>query len=243
MIQLSPTILNSFQALHDEARPWMTEEKFRKQLLSPFEPSDAADAGNVVHEASFDHALTLKGIPVATSRFSLDVEGRATYTNSDGNTWMVSIDLIDAIRSHCTDWGRGIPEVPFLLTEDEIGIKGVQLSGRADYLGRGRCYELKTSARVKAEGYIQSAQRLIYIIRYRVPLTMILAQVKITHPRGRPEGIKGLVALDRCVSYPIDPEDDDLPKLQSLIANCITFLRTDQAMINHVQTKRPPVLL
>ena len=232
MIQLSPTILNSFQALHDEGRPWMTEEKFREQLLSPFQPSDAADAGNAVHEAAFDHSLALRGM-----------EERAHVTNSDGNTWMVAENLIHAIRAKCPDIGFGIPEVPFLLTEDDLELPGVQISGRADYLARTRAYELKTSARVKAASYIESAQRLVYIVRYRVPLTMILAQVKITNPRGRPEGVKGLVSLDHCQAYPIDPHPSDIDRLRDLARNCISFLKTDQLMIEHVQSKKPPVLL
>ena len=133
--------------------------------------------------------------------------------------------------------------MPFLLTEDDLEIEGVQCSGRADYLSRPRCYELKTSARIKAGRYVESAQRLAYLVRYCVPLTMILAQVKITNPRGRPKDIKGLVTLEHCTAYPIDPDPTDLGRLQSLIRNCLTYLRTDAAMIDHVQNKKPPVLL
>ncbi len=88
--------------------------------------------------------------------------------------------------------------------------------------------------------------RAVYVddVAIRYPdLTMILAQVKITNPRGRPAGVKGLVSLDHCQGYPIDPHPSDIHRLRDLAKNCISFLRTDPAMIAHVEAKKPPVLL
>jgi len=68
-------------------------------------------------------------------------------TNSDGNTWWVDPALVLAIRAKTKGFGAGIPEVG-------------RLSMRADYLTLEDTTELKTSARIKALKYVQSAQRL-----------------------------------------------------------------------------------
>jgi hypothetical protein len=166
-----------------------------------------------------------------------------TVTNSDRNTWMVAQAVIDAIRSACPDWGNGVPEVPRLLTEDELGVPGVQMSMRADYLAICRCTELKTSKKVSVIKYVESAQRLAYLVAYEVPLRLIMAQVKITHPRGRPPGVAGLVTLEHLQWREIDPDPTDLGRLQVLIERCLSYLRTDAQMIAHVSQKRPPTLL
>lgn len=210
----------------------MTEKKFKEQLLGPFEASIPADAGNAVHDASFDHDLAVT-----------NSDETFTYTNGDGNTWMISQRVIEAIRAVCPDYGIGQAEVPRLLTEDDLGVPGVQMSMRADYLAPTRCTELKTSKKINVLKYVESAQRLAYLVSYEVPLRLILAQVKITHPRGRPPGVVGRIDLEHCTFREIEPDPTDLGRLQVLIERCLSYLRTDAAMIDHVQQKKPPVLL
>ena len=232
MIQISPSILNAFQDMHNDDCPWMDATKFAAQILNHEPMSDAADAGNAVHEAAFDHnLLEFKG-------------GEAlAVTNTDGNTWWVDPALVLEIRRHTPDWGKGIAEVPFLITEQMLGIPGVQLSMRADYLTRGWTDELKTSARIRSQKYIDSAQRYAYLVAYKQPLNFLLSQVKITRPRGRPDNIKGSIALEHVTSYKIQPNSNDLPFLRDLTERCLAFLKKDPLLIAHVSQKTPPALL
>lgn len=231
-LQISPSILNSFQDLHNDDCPWMTAEKFKAQLLSSEPMSEPADAGNAVHEAAFDHDLV--DFPAQTA---LEI------TNSDGNVWWVDPALVLAIRKHTKGFGTGIPEVGRLLTAEELGIPGVRVSMRADYLTLPATTELKTSARIKALKYVQSAQRLAYLVAYKVPVTFVLAQVKITKPRTRPATVRGSIALDHCISVTVAPSPDDIDNLRDLIDRCLHHIRKDDAMRIHLERKPPPSLL
>lgn len=244
-IQLSPSVLGSFQAIDDPDAPWMTPTKFAAQLLN-FEPmSEPADAGNAVHEAAFDHALSIAAVAPVDGDLPESWRPRdyLTITNKDGNTWQVDPGLIEAIREKVPNFGAGIPEVPRLLTSEELGVEGVRMSMRADYLMRRVTVELKTTKQVKAMRYLRSAQRYAYLVAYNMPLIFVLAQVKVTKPRSRAKDVRGLITLDRIESHFLEPDPSDKPILQDIVHRCRDFIRRDPLLIAHVQQKSPPTLL
>lgn len=231
MIQISPSILNAYLDLLSDDSPWMTQEKFRTQLLQLEPMSPVADAGNAAHDAAFDHSL----VDFPTGNYLERV--------TSGGTWWVDPALVLAIREAVPGFGTGLAEVPRLVTEDELGIKGVRLSMRADYLEAVITNELKTTSRVRAKKYLESGQRWAYLVAYNVPVRFVLAQVKTLTPRGRPDHVKGAIVLDRIEVHHVERHEDDLARLQEIVHKCHRYLSAFPEMIEFLERKPAPGLL
>ena len=84
---------------------------------------------------------------------------------------------------------------------------------------------------------------MAYLSAFGIPVTFILAQVKITHPRSRPAHVRGAIALDWIRSISTEPTPQDLKGLQQLVTSCHEYLQKDPEMIAHMRGKKPPDLL
>ncbi len=220
-IHISPSILNSMQALEDGAA-YMSPFTFKSQLLGLEPMSEAALAGTAVHAAAFESEV----LPEI------------------GN-WIVADEVTQAMREATgfKPGDGGIPEVPFIRYFPEYNAR---LSGRCDVLYDYRTVEAKSTGgergmRPNVDRYRRLPQTLAYAMVYLVPCEIYVVHIKKSKPRTRPKGTFGLIELapgiDPVQKAVVEPTKEVQKTLDEWIAKTVWYISQDEEMLLHCLKK------
>ncbi len=250
IIHLSPSNLVAFDDI--DRAPWMTVAKFKEQFLKRDTMSEAAAAGNAVHEAVLAGSTVVGSDGVVwPGDSSYDVDDTDCNNARGRLSEYISQALGCPSPAILPPWGNIICEAPFVLMGEDFGITKlrVRLSARLDMIvpfGQKLIIEAKTSSQreINPNRYLESAQFLAYSVAFDpVPVALFGMPIKILK-RGRRASLARItIDTERIVTECRTRRKDDKERLRDLVLRCAHHVMNDDEMRERATTRTAPELL